>query len=269
MPSVKVILIVVFTLVCSSQVFSQIDTDRMDSIENSKNILKRAKTTNNAILISPYYSALIPVGELSNRFGFSNNAGLNISIKVNRNWLIGVEGAYLFGSVVKENPLINISTQSTGQIISQDGSLNNLRLQLSGFEIDLRVGKLIPIQKKKHPNSGMVISLAPGFIQHKIFINANANNIPQLTSTYKTGYDRLTNGAMVSGGFGYMYLEKKRFLSFYAGLDFAAGFTQERRNWNFDLMSADTHHRLDMLIGFKFAWIIPVFTNRDSEVYYY
>lgn len=268
MPGIKVLLICICSLACFSEAFSQIDTDRMDSIENSKRIVKRAKTTNNAVLISPYYSALIPVGELSNRFGFSNNAGLNISVKVTKNWLIGVEGAYLFGSQVRENPLIPLSTQATGQIIGQDGSLNNIPIQLSGFEISLRVGKLIPISKK-HPNTGIMISLAPGFMQHKILINANSNNIPQLNSTYREGYDRLTNGPMVSGGLGYLYLEKKRFLSFYAGLDFAAGFTQERRNWNFDLMSADPHHRLDMLIGIRLAWVIPVFTNRDSEVYYY
>jgi len=269
MPSIKVLLICIFSLGCFLDAFSQIDTDRMDSIENTKKIQKRAKTTNNAVLISPYYAALFPVGELSNRFGFSNNAGLSISVKVKKNWLIGVEGAYLFGSVVKENPLIPMSTQATGQIIGQDGSLNNIPLQLSGFEISFRIGKLIPILKKKHPNTGILISLAPGFIQHKILINANSNNIPQLSSTYREGYDRLTNGPMVSGGLGYLYLEKKKFLSFYVGIDFAAGFMQERRNWNFDLMSADTHHRLDMLMGIKLAWIIPVFTNRDSEVYYY
>ena len=268
MPCIKIMLICVCTLAFFSRSFSQIDMDRMDSIESAKKIQKRAKTTNNAVLISPYYTALFPVGELSNRFGFSNDVGLNISLKAKKNWLIGVEGAYLFGSKVKENPLIPLSTQATGQIIGQDGTLNNIPIQLSGFEIGLRVGKLIPVLKKKHPNTGILISLAPGFIQHKIQINADANNIPQLNTTYRQGYDRLTNGPSVSGGLGFQYLEKKKFLNFYGGLDFAAGFTQERRNWNFDLMSADKHQRVDMLIGIKVAWVIPVFTNRDNEVYY-
>ena len=79
----------------------------------------------------------------------------------------------------------------------------------------------------------------------------------------------MTNGPMLAGNIGFLYLEKKKFLSFYGGFDFAAGFTQERRNWNIDLMSADKHQRIDMMIGIKLAWIIPVFTNRDSEVYYY
>jgi hypothetical protein len=106
-------------------------------------------------------------------------------------------------------------------------------------------------------------------LQHKIWIHANTNIYPQLDATYVKGYDRMTNGAMVGGSLGYLYLEKKRFLSFYGGIDFKAGFTQERRNWNFDLMSADKHQRLDMFIGIKLVWVIPVFTNKDSEVYYY
>ncbi len=268
MPRIRVLLILL-CLASGFHAFSQIDTDLMDSIENSKQIKKRAKTTNNVVLISPYYTALFPIGEMANTFGFSDDVGLSVAYKIKKNFLIGLEGAYLFGSKVKNNanPLNAISTQSTGQIIGQDGSLNNIPITLSGFEIALRIGKLIPTSKK-HPNSGVLISLAPGFLQHKLFINANANNIPQLNSTYKEGYDRLTNGPMIAGNIGYLYLERKKFLSFQAGLDFAMGFTQERRNWNFDLMSADKHQHLDMLIGIKVVWNIPVFTNRDSEVYY-
>lgn len=268
MRCIKVLLVAVCVLGLCFQSLAQIDTDKMDSIESVKKIQKRGKTANNAVLISPYYTVLFPLGELNHRFGTSNDAGLNISIKIAKNFLIGVEGAYLFGRKVKEYPLSNMLTYSTDQIIGQDGSLNDIPVQLSGFEIALRVGKLIPLMKK-HPNSGIVVSIAPGFIQHKILINANPNIIPQLNNTYKQGYDRLTNGPMLAGNIGYLYLEKKRFLSFYGGIDFAAGFTQERRNWNFDLMSADKHQRIDMLIGIKLAWIIPVFTNRDSEVYYY
>ena len=263
MPGIKVLLMSVCVLTFAFHSFAQ-----TDSIENPQIIKKRALTANNAVLISPYYSALFPMGELKQRFGFCNNVGINISLKAKHNWLIGIEGAYLFGSKVKENPIIPILTYSTGQVIGIDGTLGDARLQLSGFQIALRVGKIIPFSKK-HPNSGIVVSIAPGFIQHKILININTNNYPQLDADYKKGYDRMTNGPSVAGGLGYLFLERKRFLSFYGGLDYAIGFTQERRNWNFDQMSADHHQRLDMLIGIKLIWNIPVFTNKDNEVYYY
>jgi len=270
MPCIKVLLIYVFTLAFACQSFAQIDTDRMDSIESAKKIRKKTIAANNAVLISPFYTALFPVGELSERFGFSNNVGMNISMKVRHNWLIGIEGDYLFGSRVKENPLAPLLTHSTGQLIGNDGTLGDIPLLLSGFEIALRVGKLISLSRK-HPNSGIEISLAPGYMQHKIWINDNANNFAQLDGDYKKGYDRLTGGPMLAGALGYQYLEKRRFLSFYGGIDFATGFTQEYRNWNFDLMSADKHHRLDMLIGIHVAWIIPIFTtiSKSTETYYY
>jgi hypothetical protein len=73
---------------------------------------------------------------------------------------------------------------------------------------------------------------------------------------------------MVEAYLGYMFLERKKFLSFSAGIDYTLGITQERRNWDFDLMSSNTGTRYDMLIGFKVAWVIPVFTNKDNKAYY-
>jgi hypothetical protein len=271
MRSIKVWLM--FCCLSALSFHSLAQTDTTESIESqvikevTKKNQKRAGSQNNAVLISPYYTALFPIGELSNRFGFCNNVGLNISFKVRKNFLIGVEGSYIFGTRVKEDPLIQISTASTGQLINQNNSLGDIPLQMSGFDIALRVGHLFAFSKK-HPNSGIILSLAPGFLQHKIWIHANTNIYPQLDDTYKKGYDRMTNGAMVGASLGYMYLEKRRFLSFYGGLDFKMAFTQERRNWNFDLMSADTHQRIDMFLGIRLAWIIPVFTNKNSDINY-
>jgi hypothetical protein len=269
MSGIKVLLMSVFTVAVVFHSSAQIDMDKMDSVENAKKVNKKKLTASNAVLISPYYCPLLPIGELSNRFGFSNNAGMNISFKVRGNWLIGIEGDYLFGSRVKEDVIAPLLTHSTFQLIGTDGTLGDIPLLLSGFEIAFRVGKVIPLSRK-HLNSGLVISLAPGYMQHKIWINDNTNNFTQLDPIYKKGYDRLTNGAMLGSGFGYQFMEKRRFLNFYGGVDFAMGFTKEVRNWNFDLMSADKHQRLDMLIGLRLAWIIPVYTNnRATEHYYY
>jgi hypothetical protein len=251
--------------------FSQAENPQ-PKIEESANIKKREKTVNNAVLINFYYSALFPLGEMGQRFGFSNNIGLSVSYKMNHNWTLGVEGAYLFGSRVKENQILAPVSTSTGQFIQSSGNLGDIGLELSGFQFALRVGKVFALSKK-HPNSGIQLSLAPGFMQHKIWIRATKDSYPQFTSEYKTGYDRLTNGPMVSGYLGYLYLERKRFLSFYGGVEYTLGFTQNRRAWNFfDQTGApsggpDKHQRLDMMIGIKVGWVIPIFTNRDNEQY--
>ena len=235
MPRIKVLLTYFCILGFSLQSFAQLDS----IIDAQQKVKEKKRGVNTAILINPFYTALFPVGELSQRFGFCSDVGMNISFKVKNNWLIGVEGAYIFGSRVKEDPISNsIGLYSfPGQIIGSDGTLLTPGLQMSGFEIALRIGKIIALSKK-HPNSGIQVSLAPGFMQHKIQIVAATNNYPQLDPTYKKGYDRLTNGPMVAGYIGYLFLERKKFLSFYGGVDFAMGFTQNRRSWNFDLMGA-------------------------------
>jgi hypothetical protein len=261
MSKVKVLLAFFTLLLCSYQSFSQVDT--------SETMKKRKLTVNNAVLIAPHYTVLFPVGEIAKRFGTSYNVGLNISYKIKGNWVLGVEGAYLWSRKVKEVSILDsISTYTTGQIIGNDGSLNDIPLQMSGFQIAVRVGKIFPTSKK-HPNSGVMASIAPGFIQHKIWINADNSNIPQLNTTYRKGYDRLTNGSSINAFVGYLYLERKKFLSVYGGIDFTLGFTQNRRAWNFDTMKPDTHQRLDMFIGIKLGWVIPIFTNKDDVVYYY
>ena len=255
---IKHILLIVAVLL-SCRIFAQ--------LENIQNIKKRSKTVNNAVLINAYYTALFPLGELSNRFGFGNNIGLNVSYKIKKNWQIGVEGAYYFGTDVKETSILNSIVASTGQLITTDGVLDNATLALSGFDFKLRVAKVFTVSKK-HPNSGVMLSVAGGFLQHKIWINVSETKFPQLDKTYRTGYDRLTNGPEISTFLGYLYLERKKFLSFYGGVEFGAAFTKNQRAWNFDEMRRDDHQRYDMFVGIKVGWVIPIFTNKDNEEYY-
>lgn len=240
-------------------------------IERSDYMQKRVRTTNNAFLASFSYSALFPVGELSQRFGFCNSMSLNLSYKMNRNWLLGVEGAYLFGSKVKENQILApVSTYDPeGGFIQTTGDIGSIRLEMTGFQVALRTGKIFALSAR-HPNSGIMLTIAPGFMQHKIWIRATKDAYNQFSTDYKTGYDRLTNGFMLQGQLGYIYLERKKFLNFYGGIEYTLGITQNRRAWNFfdsngGIGGPDHHTRVDMFIGIKVGWLIPKFTNKDSE----
>lgn len=240
-------------------------------IERSEFMKKRASTTNNAFLATFSYSALLPVGELAKRFGFCNNIGLNLSYKVKHNWLIGIEGAYMFGSKVRENQILApVSTYDPpGNFIQAYGDVGTIGLEMTGFQVAMRTGKVFKLSDK-HPNSGIMLTLAPGFMQHKIWIRATKDSYYQFNSDYKTGYDRLTNGFMIQAQLGYLYLERKKFLNFYGGIEYTLAITQNRRAWNFfgdngSIGSPDKRTRADMLIGIKVGWLIPKFTNKDSE----
>ncbi|MCK6649378.1 MAG: hypothetical protein L6Q66_06965, partial [Bacteroidia bacterium] len=95
------------------------------------------------------------------------------------------------------------------------------------------------------------------------------NNIPQLDSDYKKGYDRLTNGFLLSQNLGYLYLSNNRIANFYIGFECMQGFTQNRRSYNFDQMKQDTEKRVDILYGGKVSWILPLYKKAPKEFYTY
>jgi hypothetical protein len=221
---------------------------------------------NNAVLINPYYIAQFPYGNMGDRFGFNSQVGLGLNYKLKHNIIVGAEGGFLFGSKVRETGILqNIATNSY-QHISQDGILANVKLQERGFVMKINVGKLVAFSPK-HPDAGLLFITSIGFIQHKIAIDVNEATLPQLSKTYRKGYDRLSNGPVISQFIGGMWMERRKFVSVYGGLQFDLGFTQNRRPMNFDTMTKDTQKRLDMFLGIKVGWIIPVFTQTDVREY--
>ena len=57
-----------------------------------------------------------------------------------------------------------------------------------------------------------------------------------MSKEYKKGYDRLTNGPAITEGISYLHCGSKRLINFSLGLECTQGFTQNRRDYNFDQM---------------------------------
>jgi len=57
-------------------------------------------------------------------------------------------------------------------------------------------------------------------------------------------------------------------INIYAGLDIAWGFTQGRRDFLYDVARKDDSKRNDVLVGFKFGWIVPIYKKLSEETYY-
>jgi hypothetical protein len=93
--------------------------------------------------------------------------------------------------------------------------------------------------------------------------------VPQLTGNYKKGYDRLTNGLAINEFIGYQMLSTNKRVNFYFGFEFTQGFTQSRRDFDFDTRSADTQKRFDSLMGIRAGWILPFYVGKGAaEIYY-
>ncbi|PLX14029.1 MAG: hypothetical protein C0594_00545, partial [Marinilabiliales bacterium] len=129
-------------------------------------------------------------------------------------------------------------------------------------------GRVISIDKK-NPNSGILFNVGGGILQHKIHIEVEYNNTPQIQGDYVKGYDRLTNGFAMSEFIGYIYFSDNKILNFYGGFEFIQAFTQSRRSYDYFSMTRDTKKRTDLLYSIKIGWIIPLYKKIPQKYYIY
>jgi hypothetical protein len=223
----------------------------------------------NGLLFSISLGFQEPGGDMADRFGANSNLGGGLEfITEKSNFIFGLEGGFLFGSRVKEDVIANLRMPD-GEIVGGDGVFSSVALRQRGFFAGAKFGKIFRLSKS-NPRDGLKITVGAGLLQHKIRIQDDSRQVNQLDGDYKKGYDRLTNGLALQQFIGYQLLSKNRLVNFYAGLEFTQGFTESRRDWNFDTMTADTERRFDMLIGVRLGWILPFYFGGDvSDSYYY
>ncbi len=207
-------------------------------------------------------------GDLADRFGPLAQVGLELSYQLKSGWVIGGGVGHIFGNNVRERDIMSNITTTNGDIITEDGVFENYRLRPFGWSMYGRVGKVFPLFGP-NVNSGLLIDLGVGVMQHKIWIETPRLASPQLSGDYKKGYDRLTNGLSLNQFIGYQHLSNKKLINFYIGFDFHQGFTQNRRTINFNTGEQDTRQRLDLLVGLKAGWILPLYGRESKEVLFY
>lgn len=223
----------------------------------------------NISMFYPVYGFSMPGGDMADRFGFSHQIGAGYMYKGENNWSFAVEGALIFRDGVK-NPagvLSGIITED-GFIIDKTGVFANVMLFERGFSLWTKVGKLFPVIGP-NPNSGLLVQIGAGMLQHKIRIEVPGNSAPQLYGDYKKGYDRLCNGPAISQFIGFQHLGNSRKINFFAGLEFVQAFTFSRRSYYFNDMIRPNEKRLDLLNSIKIGWYLPLYKKTPQKFYYY
>ncbi len=210
----------------------------------------------------------IPAADMAKRFGPNLKAGLSFTIKWPHFFLLGADFNYLFSEKLNETGIFDNLKTSSGVIINRFGEIARIKLSERGFYAGIKAGKLFP-RYGPNPHCGIIATFSAGMLQHKINIENDGNNVPQLLGDYTKGYDRLTNGLALQQFVGYMFMNNKGTYNFYAGLEFTQGFTQSRRSWDFDRQCRDTQKRIDLLFGIRAGWIIPLYRRMSTEYYYY
>jgi hypothetical protein len=217
-------------------------------------------------MVSLHLGGQLPGGDLVDRFGANLNAGASFMIKTKKNWLVGMEGNYMYGKNVKEDVLTQLKT-ANGTVIDNEGYPADLRITERGLGIHIVAGKVLKLLSP-NKNSGIMFTIGGGYLQHKINLFDYQKKIAAIKGDLKYGYDRLSNGFSASQFLGYMYLGQNRMMNFYAGFEAYEASTKSVRKLNYDTGLPDTKQRLDILYGFRFGWIVPLYRKTPNEYYY-
>ena len=86
----------------------------------------------------------------------------------NRIFLIGAEASFIFGTVVKEDSMLNYLLNSNGNIVDVNGFAGDVVLDQRAFDLQLSFSKYI-LEVGPNPNCGFYAGLGIGYLQHTRF----------------------------------------------------------------------------------------------------
>ncbi len=217
------------------------------------------------------FGAQLPAYDMAKRFGPNLNAGGMFMYKTKKNWTFGFECNYLFGKNVKEDVLkqlkVDFGEKAGMGTIDNEGYPADIRITERGLTSNLFVGHIFKFLSA-NPNSGLMVNIGIGYLQHKINLYDAQQKNAAIKGTLKYGYDRLSNGISTTQFIGYLFLSENRLLNFYFGIEATEGFTKSVRKFNYDTGLPDTKQRLDGLYGLKFGWILPLYKKKPNDFYY-
>ncbi len=210
------------------------------------------------------YNLNFPSGDLAKRYGTGSAIGTGVYFKTGKNWTLGVEGSYWFGAKLREDSIFANLIDDQGNAVNLNGGFLTIDAQQRGFYLGAKVGKIFPVLPRNR-NTGIMVSLSVGYVEHYLRLANSTETISAFNGDRRYGYDRLCAGYMTKEFIGWQHLGKRNRINFFAGVEFAQGFTQSKRRIDYDKMTGDSSPRRDNYIGLRFGWLLPIYTGNASE----
>jgi len=234
------------------------------------------------IWASPKFAVHFPFGNgyLAKTFKYNLDIGFDFTLKTKSNWTIDFTFEYMFGSKIKKTPeqilgsaAFHLNNDTLTYIFNKEGS-NTVELNYEGryWFFGVSAGKIFPLDRWK--NSGLWLKFGAGYFGHKIHFTDPNHYFPQIEQkTYRLGYDQRASAIALNQFFGYLFMQKRRVLSFYFGIEVWEIFSKPDRGYIFvgnDKGPTDILPRkFSGLIGIKAGWVLPFYEKKRVITYYY
>jgi len=218
--------------------------------------------------IAVHYGLNNSKADLAQKFGNLNHLGTLAGYKTKKNWFYGLEGNFIYGNQVQLNGMFNHLLDAQGTVTDVNGDIGKVVVTARGFNTNLVIGKIIPFLSP-NKNSGIFINAGIGFLAHRYRIDTQDQVIPQLELEYRKGYDRYSIGPNLSQFVGYSFMSNYGLVNFYGGFYAQQGFTKNQRTIFFDQpeIPVSTKTMVDIQIGVKLGWLIPIYKRQPKEYY--
>jgi hypothetical protein len=235
---------------------------------------------------SPNFSMQFPFGKgyLASTFRYNFNVGFDITVKTKSNWTFDLAFNYMFGSKLRKTQkellgdMVYLRNDTAKEVIFNGAGNYAVDLNWEGryWYLGASVGKIFPLDRWK--NSGLWLKAGMGFFSHKIYFSDPNSYFPQIDVSskkdiyYRYGYDQRSSGVALTQFFGYMFMQKRRVLSFYAGVELWEVFTKPDRGYifvgDFAGPTKDLPRKFSGMVSFKFGWILPFYEKKRVITYY-
>jgi len=232
------------------------------------------------IWASPKFAVHLPFGTgyLASTFNFNFDIGLDATIKTKSNWTIDLVFDFMFGSKVRKSAR-DILGDATFNIDGDDFIFNGAGTNTAELSYEGRywffgasLGKIVPLDKWK--NAGLWFKFGAGYFGHKIHFTDPSHFFPQIDQkAYRLGYDQHSSAFAMNQFFGYLFMQKRRVLSFYVGIEVWEIFSKPDRGYIFvgDLKGPTDilPRKFSGLVGIKLGWVLPFYEKKRITTYYY
>lgn len=208
-----------------------------------------------------------PSGFWSRRYGGLLDVQTSYSL-LNGKTLLGIDAGALYSSQVKDlASVIHFLLTPEGEILANDGSYGNLRVEMRGWQLGAHVGQRYALTESGSAKSTWYWKLHGGIMQHKMAF-MSSGGVPMLSEPYTLGLDELKRGPYLSEEIGFMHLGRVA-PHFQVSLVAFQGWTEAVRGYSFTLGGYQKEPKWDMGWGIRTTWVLPMLQEKSAIRYYY